>query len=332
MLTDAGSLNQLLLEGLADVPAHLSGMRFGSLLSRDACLEVAAAKGACVTSSVAVANELSAMRTHADPEVRAAAERVVTELGQRVGYLIATLGLPDTAERQGITAERRAALEHWAGVRRFCLGGGLLSGGLGAPVAAAARAVLTSVSATPRTVAVADDPAWLPLIGAARCADPTIPTAVVLDCGHTSVKAAVAQTNGTAVVALTVLPSVVLEDRTLDSAVRAAVRALRTADGWVAAQTAPPVGQVIVSVASYVRGGQPIRDGRGLYEGFDEHDGWMSDVGFGHLRPTFLHDGTAAWRAVEDTDAVILLGTWLGAGLRHETTLLPLRTRPVVVL
>jgi hypothetical protein len=315
-LTNAASLNSLHLEGLP-APADLAGRRFGALLSRDAVLEIATASGVGMATPATLADDLLAGLADADPVARAAASRVIEEVGRRVGYLIATLRTPETSQRQGTTPERRAVLEHWRGVTSVALGGGLLSGGLGALVTRSADAVLATIGVDVPKLVTAPRPGWLPLIGAARSIRGDTPAAIVLDCGHTSVKAAIAETRDGAVVGLRVLPPVPLEERTTEAALRAADQALARATARIGAGGPASAVQVVASLASYVVEGRPVRDGRGVYEAVDESDVWPDDC-------VFLHDGSAAWRAVETVDAVVLLGTWLGVGLAHDCSRLAL--------
>jgi hypothetical protein len=97
-----------------------------------------------------------------------------------------------------------------------------------------------------------------------------------------------------------------------------------------ATDAAPVHPRVRLAVASYVRDGLPIPDGRGIYGELGRASGHLADIVTAALGATatvtFVHDGTAAWHAVADRDgtggteggctsAVLTLGTTLGVGL-----------------
>jgi hypothetical protein len=182
----------------------------------------------------------------------------------------------------------------------------------------------------------ADRAELLPLLGAARGTAPDDGLAVVLDCGHTSIKRGLATVRRGTLAALDLLPAVPVpaggHDPARVTAVVADVLAatVRAADRR-ATDAAPVHPRVRLAVASYVRDGLPIPDGRGIYGELGRASGHLADIVTAALGATatvtFVHDGTAAWHAVADRDgsgggaagggtsAVLTLGTTLGVGL-----------------
>lgn len=78
--------------------------------------------------------------------------------------------------------------------------------------------------------------------------------------------------------------------------------------------SAEPVDAVVISVAAYLRHGEPD-DQRGAYGALRSHDLKRA--------PLWVHDGTAAGRAVASTSptAVVMLGTAIGVGFApHPST------------
>jgi hypothetical protein len=160
-------------------------------------------------------------------------------------------------------------------------------------------------------------------------AEPTDP-AVVLDFGHSAVKRGLAHFDRGQLSSVHLLPNAPV-GLTPETAAPEEVMVLveqmlaetvATAQRWCTRLDA----RLVVSVASYVRGGQPW-DPRGLYAPL-------------RLRPpggvqSYVHDGTAAARGLRapgQAAALILLGTSLGVGFPPPpASLVPLASDFAVV-
>jgi hypothetical protein len=279
-LTRDASLNKLV------VPAY-EGRSGGDLLSRDALVELAS--GMPVSPS-RVADDLSSAVEAGD----ARAFAIVDEFARRLAAVVATLGRPETAERQGVTPLRRVYLEHWANVEDVFVGGGLMAGAFGRRVAEVSGLRLAS------------HPQHLALIGAARSVDATDGDHLVMDGGHSSLKRAWAH-----------VADGQLEGLTLLSSISTAGVTEEDMSDFLSPLIADAPTTVTMSVAAYLRDGRPIPYGASIYEKLDSTR---------QLR--LLHDGTAAWRGIVDSptakNAVIVLGSWLGVGLGPQSSrLLP---------
>jgi hypothetical protein len=220
--------------------------------------------------------------------------------GKRLGHLVATLhhGEIDAAA----SPWRQAYLRFWSTVQEVWLGGGVAAA-LGQPFLTAAQCEATSLGVNAVTLRLAEHPAELPLIGAARSNLSAAGKAVVLDCGHTGIKRGVAEYAGDALLRLRVLPSVPAPadgehaPEAVEQVIESLMREVPEADS-----------EVVASVASYVN-----------------PDGTLAES---HSRYALLranatlklgHDGTLAARGVQsnvERAAVIMLGTALGVGFR----------------
>jgi hypothetical protein len=263
--------------------------------------------------------------------------------GRRLAALIATLRDPRTPGAQARTPARHACLSYWLTVDSIWLGGGLLAGGCGPPIVAAAQAG-AAAAARPCRVALAPYPAIAPLLGAAlrgRAADGAdgaggaggAEMVAVADLGHSSIKAAVAERHAAAVTRLWLLdarpaPSGGPADAIEDAVTSALVPAVRHAAGS-RARLVP----VIVSVASYLSAGTPADDGRGSYGCLAGRKASLRR----RLRAAtgtevtleFVHDGTAAAATADAVNsATIMAGTALGSGFRPAHALPARRLSP----
>jgi hypothetical protein len=207
------------------------------------------------------------------------------------------------------------------------LGGGLLAGPCGPAILAAAQAGVAR-AARPCPLALIPHPALAPLLGAARHAlaaggDAVI---VVADLGHTSIKTALAERDGATLTGLHLLESRAAPSGLPPAGVHQAVAAALARAVQRATQARPGLarpGQVrlAASVASYVRAGVPLDDGRGIYGTLAGQADWLrrriEAAAGAEATVTFLHDGTAAAAtAGSPNSATITAGTWLGGGFR----------------
>jgi hypothetical protein len=183
-------------------------------------------------------------------------------------------------------------------------------------------------------VELAPHPSLLPLIGAAR--SHSVPRlhsqAIVLDFGHSQVKRGIAYlTSDGQLRRLRLLPSVAVPDFSLISdGSSTGVSAFfldvvsatwRLAQSGAAGEQAWMDPGVVISLASYIAEGLPAQT-RSLYAAIRRFQPTSLTAALRartgvDLQVNFLHDGTAAARAVtaSSREAVILLGTNLGVGL-----------------
>ncbi|HEV2759136.1 MAG TPA: hypothetical protein VGV86_06160 [Acidimicrobiales bacterium] len=298
------------------VPAAIVGRPASEVCSRDALAGLMlATAGLPVPQPERLADQLGELRSSADAKVGRLAAGVLRAYGVRLGALLATLKDPRTPAQQGGTLVRRAYLEHWLGIERVWLGGGLLVGDGASDIVAGARQLL-SLAGVVLDVRVGRAPAVLPLLGAARMLDRHDGRALVVDAGHSSIKGAVAVIEGAAVIALELLsPTPAPMSGGRDPAEAALVSAVAT---FAAVLRSKGHRRVTVSVASYLDDGAPVDDDRSIYGG-------VTPDGIRHLVAAatgedmcveFIHDGSASALGVADSrpSAVVTVGTWLGIG------------------
>jgi hypothetical protein len=267
-------------------------------------------------------------------EVREAAEDVARRYGHRIGYLLATLKRGDTVNRRARPEWDDSYWQHWAGIRRVYLGGGLVSGRMAPKAIGYARGVVAEAGVSDCEIYLSEYPSQLPLIGAARSGPQGVGMMAVFDFGSSFTKSALASYENGTLVALSVLPrkatSPGQEGGSVETqAVGLANFMVRTmAETWLSAyHSGSELGQeIIATVASYLINGQPDATQAGKY-GELRHvspdiGGWFSDevsscVGQ-DIRVRLLHDGTAAAMTYAGPEAretaVITLGTALGVG------------------
>ncbi len=218
----------------------------------------------------------------------------------RLAHLIATLRQPD----ETATPWRQAYLRYWSRVQCVWLGGGVAAS-LGAGLAVSTARELKRLRC-PVDVRLAEHALLLPLIGAART-PPLGRRCVVLDFGQSTVKRGVASYAEGALLHLRVLPPIsapAYGSKEVLTLARGVIRDTR-------AEAAPAEPRIVASIACYVRRGRPL-DLRSTYAP-------LARLRLSEIAPglTFVHDGTAAARAIETRvpAAVIMLGTYLGVGL-----------------
>ena len=343
-LTPLASLNSLRLVDLPGLPlpAALRGRTGYQLLSSAALAEqVRAHAGALALAAVRDADPDTVLRRFdrcfaaGHPSVRAAAEALAARFGQRLGALLLTL-------RGGAAASRAARPEwgegywaHWAAVTTVHLGGGVVGGRLGPRLVAHTRRSLRQAGMTDCAVRRADWPALLPLIGAARSVPPGSRAALAFDCGQSFVKRAcavyadghLARLHPLAPVPIRAVTAAIGDDPTAALVRDLGARLVAVmADTWQRARAAGwhPDPLLRVSIASYVRDGQPLPRRGGPYAPLHtlapRLDQWLAarlQDRLGHpLEVGLLHDSSAAARAVprDPHAAVIMLGTALGVG------------------
>jgi len=273
---------------------------------------------------------LNACLESSDAAVRQTAEGITREFGRRLGCLVASLLLSHGGLTDPLTAWEAAYLDHWRGqVRHIILGGGHASGRLGELIALAAQEALAECGVAGFTFRAARFPAWLPLIGDGRSLPPHLHGAAVLvDCGGTLAKRGIAFYDAQErMVELRRLPEVDIARVAASGAPTELAQAMLAA--IVETIHAVPVGMplapcVTISVAAYVKGGQPLKINRDAYTSLylvapDMRDWFARNIqeACGQaVQVEFVHDGDAAACALagEGQAAVIMLGSALGIG------------------
>ena len=268
--------------------------------------------------------------------VRHTAEGIARNFGQRLGCLVASLLLSPGGLTDPLTAWEAAYLDFWRSkVRRIFLGGGHANGRLGVLIAQAAQETLADCGVADRIFQVAPYPAWLPLIGAGRSLPAYLRGAAVLvDCGGTRAKRGIASYDAQGrLVGLRRLPEVDIAHLTAgDTPVELAQAMLAVI---VETIHAVPTGTLLapwvtISVAAYVKDGQPVKINRDAYTRLNQVaedirtwfvQGIQRACGQA-VQVDFVHDGDAAACALagQAQSVVIMLGSALGVGFVPPAT------------
>jgi|GEM_PF-6028950 len=320
-LTADASLNDVVIGPAQGAPGDVAGRPARDVCSRNALLGMAQAAGLIDLDPARLSDQLAASALSSKIAEGRASRGVLEAFGARLGALVVTLRDPATPAQQGSNPGRRAYLDHWLTVQRVWLAGGLLRGTAGDVIACGVRAV-AALAERPCPVAVIADPEVAALIGAARFATVADGTVVVADLGHTSIRTALADIRERTVVRLRDVASTPapIGEGDLDEEVGRAVRRALTFAARRAAAGNPGEVEVAVSVASYLRHGQPVDDGRSIYGGLgattDAMTAALAAAAGRDATIRFVHDGTAAAAASGDTasSAVVSAGSWLGIG------------------
>ncbi|MGN6700547.1 MAG: hypothetical protein ACTHMR_20525 [Thermomicrobiales bacterium] len=343
-LTPAASLNRVRIADLPGValPDEVRGRTAYELLAAAALAEqVRQQAGALYLRDARDAGTATLLRhldgclDSEDPDIRATATALAGRFGAAVGYLLLALRRGDAANRHARPDWDDSYWAHWASVTTVVLGGGMLSGWLGPPVVAHAARTLRQAGMTDCAVRRAAWPALLPLVGAARTVPPACRSMLTFDFGQRCVKRACATYTDGTLTELRLSPYLPVRDIT--AAIGADPTSAQVAGlgeelvstlaaTWQLAQAAgrQPDPVCTVSIASYVRDGQPLPRQGGPYAALHRLSPNLADWLAGRLsvalgRPfavRLLHDGTAAAhpQAGAAHAAVIMLGTALGVG------------------
>lgn len=269
-----------------------------------------------------------------DPGPRRAAQSITRRLGRNLGHILLALHRGDEANRALRPDWDDKEWERWAGIRRVWLGGGLMSGDLGAAIAAQARAFLAGAGA-----ATAPQPAlspWrghMPLLGAARYLLAENGDALLFDFGHSRAKRARARLQEGAITGLHLFEPLPVDMPWLETFPSHNAESGREVLAFIAAVVARTrreceaqggalLPDLMLVVAAYVREGRFL--GNGLYANLNQLAADARPLletalrtSSGHpVRVHPLHDGTAAAavHAGEARTAVLLVGTALGVG------------------
>ncbi|WP_151526226.1 ROK family protein [Serinicoccus kebangsaanensis] len=260
------------------------------------------------------------------------AEEVAAEWVDAAAELLRTLRSPTAADRACRTEWDEPDWARWAAVDRIVLGGGVVAGSLGTRAAQDHRLVEHGAELAP-------DPARGPLLGLASGPPPVGPC-LLLDLGHSSVKAAVLARGGVGPTVAVRVPWQPFDTTTwpgsrtvLDLVVRAAGEALLGVDGTAVpgrdGTTTTDDGpvEVRVAIANYVVDG--VLDDDQTYgtlnrPGADPSavlaEALTTGLGLPCTVSMLVNDGAAAALGVtgaagrRGTVAVISIGTSLGLG------------------
>lgn len=289
---------------------------------------------------------LSRRLTADDARVRAAARDVARSLGRSLAYILLTLLRGDEINRRARDDWDPSYWQYWSGIRALWIGGGIVSGQLGPLLRAHAAEALAENGADDIEIHLAAFPSVLPLIGAARSVRPDIQASLVFDFGTSLVKRGYAVYRKGMLAHLRVLPPLpVLPVEPADPNTAPAEQALAIAHFMIDALARTwaesldcgnhTAQALVVSLASYVRNGQPLPRPGGMYSHLHtllpNCEVWLADRLSQRLGTTLelrlIHDGTAAARtfAGEKHAAAIMMGTALGVGFPPPAhTVLPL--------
>jgi hypothetical protein len=281
----------------------------------------------------------------ADPAVSQAAHAIARQIGRNLGYLLLTLRRGDPVNRVARPEWDDSYWEHWSGIRRIWLGGGIVSGRLGPLMCEHAIRVFAEACYSDMQIRLSPYGSALPLVGMARKVPADHTMALIFDCGGTAVKRALALFKDGTLCQLLRFPALAtywdvgpvdsekhiarawwLLDQVVDiiDQTHDLARNYASDTGY----TLPPTLPVRASLAAYMRDGQPLAAQHGAFifwihitdnaqaliaERLAER--WGSRVSV-----TLEHDGTAAALAhAGDRDtaratAVITIGTAMGIG------------------
>lgn len=342
-LTPSASINRVRVVDLPgiDVDGCVRGETSYSLLSLDSIYVYMQENISEIGDNAENRRLISEFDTFLDSSnsrTRKAAEGIARRIGRNLGYMLLTLKRGDAVNRAARPDCSEQYWEYWAKIKNVRLGGGLVSGMLGARIQHYATELFAEAGLGDFTLARASYPAILPLIGAARSVPPDTRAAVILDFGQTLIKRACAIYDAGGLARLHLLPALPAspllsptqsgEPAALKKNALALGEAMLEVMGltWRTANelTQANASFAVASIASYTKDGQPFDY---MQSGYPQLRFISNNIGewFGqelrsrlahHLSVTFIHDGTAAARtyAGEPHTAVITMGTALGIG------------------
>ena len=238
-------------------------------------------------------------------------------MGLALGCLLYILKQGEAANRSARPEWDDSYWAHWGSIQHVIFGGGIMAGLLGKHMFTRAAPMLDGLL----SLTIADYPAALPLIGAARMATEITGSAWVFDFGGTNVKRARAIYANGSLTALEQLPSLIVPVlNETDAVFNFIVQAISNTVSQQANNPAPL--QINVSLANYVRQCQLASDnpygrmtvlGENICHLFSE--AITIQVGYPVVVSLF-HDGTSAAKtyAGDLNTAVITIGTALGIG------------------
>jgi hypothetical protein len=127
-----------------------------------------------------------------DSDIKNTALNIAQLLGRNLGYILLTLHRGDPVNRQARVDWTAKEWEHWHRIRTVYIGGGFISGHLGAVIIEAAQGLISSTGyGESLTVIRSPFAPMLTLVGACRYLPAETKIALCVDLGQTSVKSAV---------------------------------------------------------------------------------------------------------------------------------------------
>ena len=315
-ITPAMSLNRVRIVDLPDCPERIKGKTTWQLVASPALFDKLDTNGALTNHQ---RKTLFHKRLqNGDP----VAESIAVEIGWNLGYVLLTLKRGDAVNRAARDEWTDNYWEHWRTVNNVWLGGGMAGGALGTYITEHAKAVLDEYGYADYRIRISPYANDLVLVGASRYVELSERPTLLFDFGGTFIKRGYT----TQAVPMTKLPSIETPWETMDEA-----RASQLIDDMVdiIVQTwqemdETPSTIIPVSVAAYVKDGQPLLTQAGIYmytayatdNVQDEMGRRISKIVGQDVQVMLLHDGTtaAAAHAGERNAAVITIGTALGIG------------------
>jgi hypothetical protein len=272
--------------------------------------------------------------------IRAAARSIGQRLGCNLGYILLTLHRGDAVNRAARPDWMVEDWEHWAKIERLWLGGGLMSGALGELIVQSACDCLAGYgyAGQPR-VECSPYREMMAVLGVGRYLPASTRAALCLDFGQTTIKRAGLEFEDGVMVRVRRFESLVRDVDELPTTATPGPDTGRKVLDMMTGAIAQTLNEAIacgmtldadlmLSVASYVRGGQLLSSG-GLYASLDaladDVRPLLADAVFAQtgraLRVHLIHDGTAACAlyAGVPNAAVIVVGTALGIGFPPAT-------------
>ncbi len=274
-----------------------------------------------------------------DVEARRAAQAIGRRLGRNLGHILLTLHRGDAVNQAARPDWTAAEWAHWQKIQRVYLGGGMMSGHLGALVIRYARVFLAEVGYTGHLdVRRTPHPHNMAIVGAGRYLPPVTNQALCMDFGHTLVKRARLTFEQGALKAMPLSPPVPAPwDWHNDPNAVAQAAKERGGAHYVLEFVSQTVAQtfeenkaegiqaspdVMLCMAAYVRGGRLL--GNGIYATMSTltadvrpllSEAIAQQIGC-DLNIHLIHDGTAAAavHAGEPQSAVLVIGTAIGVG------------------
>jgi hypothetical protein len=266
--------------------------------------------------------------------VREAARAIGRRLGRNLGHILATLHRGDQVNRDARSDWTTADWERWHSIEKIWLGGGLMSGRLGALILQGAGGFLDECGLAGRIrLAPTSYGGEIALFGAARYLPSGSRQSLCLDLGQTLVKRACLRFEDEALDRVERFSPLPVDWDRLGVPSHPDPRRGRWVLDFVASaivQTweesvsrgCSPGEDIMLSVAAYVQNGRLL--GNGIYAQMhavaEDIRPFLVDlvsarVGV-RIRVQFIHDGTAAATlyAGERNTAVMLVGTALGIG------------------
>lgn len=202
-ITPAISLNRVKLMSAPGLPAAWVGKTSYQIMGRETLLQRIGEGLPDLTAQadpIPAFNDLYLARQHP------AATAIADDMGRALGCLLLTLKLGEAANRAARAEWDDSYWDYWGHIEHVILGGGIMAGLLGRHMRDRAAAMLDGYM----SLTIADYPAALPLIGAARMAAPTTVSAWVFDFGGTNVKRGHVQYANQRLTTLELLPTVLI--------------------------------------------------------------------------------------------------------------------------